>query len=265
MLDPALAGRGALVTGAASGIGQSIAVALANEGVRVRIADILPADQTLQMIASRGASASADHVDLRQESAVEQMAERAIAELGGLDIFVHSVGRFAAAPVTEISAGLWQDLFAANVTSCVHACRPIGRHMIGRQHGAILLIGSTVVCAPSYEGGAYRASKTALHSYMQTLAIELAPFGIRVNMLTPGPFPTRLVEHLPDEQSAAAAKEVPLGQREGSLDEVRATPMFLLSGQLASFITGTEVFVDGGLHLRPLFIGPAAVVQTLNT
>ncbi len=58
---------------------------------------------------------------------------------------------------------------------------------------------------------------------------------------------------------------MPLGQREGSLDEVRATALFLLSGQLASFITGTEVFVDGGLHLRPLFIGPAAVVQTLNT
>src|SRR5260370_41560431 len=173
MLDPALAGMGALVTGAASGIGQSIAVALANEGVRVRIADILPADQTLQMIASRGASASADHVDLRQESAVEQMAERAIAELGGLDIFVHSVGRFAAAPVTEISAGLWQDLFAANVTSCVHACRPIGRHMIRRQHGAILLLGSTAVGPPSSAARRYPPAQTAVPPYQQPLPIKL--------------------------------------------------------------------------------------------
>ena len=130
--------------------------------------------------------------------------------------------------------------------------------------GSILIVGSTVVCAPSYAGAAYRASKTALRSYTETLAIELAPFGIRVNMLTPGPFPTRLTEDLPEEQRRAAVREVPLGEREGDLSEVRAPAVFLLSDKLASYITGTEVFVDGGLHLRPLYIGPAGTVRDLN-
>src|SRR5258708_30338040 len=127
MLDPALAGMGALVTGAASGIGQSIAVALANEGVRVRIADILPADQTLQMIASRGASASADHVDLRQESAVEQMAERAIAELGGVHIFLHSVRPLPAAPGPRVPPRPWAEPFSGQRTPCLPPLPPIRR------------------------------------------------------------------------------------------------------------------------------------------
>jgi NAD(P)-dependent dehydrogenase (short-subunit alcohol dehydrogenase family) len=151
-----------------------------------------------------------------------------------------------------------------NLTGCVLACRQIARHMIDRGRGCILVVGSTVVCAPSYAGAAYRASKTALRSYTETLAIELAPFGIRVNMLTPGPFPTMLVGDLPAEQRVAAAREVPLGQREGRLAEVGPAAVFLLSDQLASYITGAELFVDGGLHLRPLYIGPTETVRALN-
>jgi NAD(P)-dependent dehydrogenase (short-subunit alcohol dehydrogenase family) len=75
--------------------------------------------------------------------------------------------------------------------------------MISRGHGAVLIVGSTVVSAPSYAGAAYRASKAGLRSYMETLAVELAPFGIRVNMLAPGAFPTRLGDDLPEDQRVA--------------------------------------------------------------
>jgi NAD(P)-dependent dehydrogenase (short-subunit alcohol dehydrogenase family) len=253
-----------LVTGGASGIGQSIAIGLAAQGVQVRVADILPADHALASIAAAGGQGSAALVDLRVEAEVDQMVEGAIVEMGHIDIFVNVAATYAAQPVTRITSAIWQDVLATNVTACVLAGRRVARHMIERGRGCVLIVGSTVACAPSYEGAAYRASKVALRSYMETLAIELAPFAVRVNMLTPGPFPTGLVKDLPDEQRQAAAREVPLGNREGLLEEVRGAAVFLLSDHLASFITGAELFVDGGLHLRPLGIGTAGTVRRLN-
>jgi len=264
VLDTGLAGRGAFVTGGASGIGQSIAVALAAEGVRVRVADIVPANETLEMVRASGGSASAAVVDVRLEQSLEGALAEAVADLDGIDLFVNVAAVYAAQPITRVEDEVWSDLLRTNVTACALACKTVAKHMIYRGHGSILVVGSTVVCAPSYEGAAYRASKTALRSYTETLAIELAPFGIRVNMLTPGPFPTALVKDLPAEQRNAAAQEVPLGQREGRLPEVRAAALFLLSDRLASYVTGNELFVDGGLHLRPLFIGPLEKVRELN-
>ena len=264
MLETGLANHSALVTGGASGIGQSIVVALASEGVRVRIADIRSSDETLEMVRAVGGSASAAEVDLRSEEQLEQAIIAAIGDLGGIDLFVNVAATYAAQAVTRVQADIWSDILQTNVTACALACRRLARHMIENGKGSILIVGATVVCAPSYEGAAYRASKTALLSYAQTLAIELAPFGIRVNTLTPGPFPTRLTRDLPGEQRGAAAREVPLGQREGQLPEVRSAALFLLSDELASYITGVEVFVDGGLHLRPLYIGPQERVRELN-
>lgn len=264
MLDSGLHGSTALVTGGASGIGQSIAVALASEGVRVFIADRLEAAQTLQMIRDIGGSGSSAITDLRNEDEIVSMVSKAIADFGSLDLFVNVAASYAAQPVTQISLAVWQDILSCNVTACALVSREIARHMIQRRNGSILIVGSTVVCAPSYEGAAYRASKTALRSYMETLSIELAPFGIRVNMLTPGPFPTSLVHDLPEDQRLAGAREVVLEQREGRLEEVRGASVFLLSDKLASYITGTEIYVDGGLHLRPLYIGPLQVVERLN-
>ncbi len=265
MYQTGLRGHSALITGGASGIGQSIAVGLAREGVRLFIADLRPADETLGMIRQAGGQATAMTVDLRDEKEIERMVATAVAELGQLDIFVNVAAKFVAEPVTGVSLDAWSDVMATNLTACVLSSREIARHMISRRRGAILIVGSTVVGSPSYAGAAYRASKTALRSYMETLAIELAPFGIRVNMMTPGPFPTRLVDGLPDDQRSAAAREVPLAQREGHLTEVRGAVLFLLSDELASYVTGSEVFVDGGLHLRPLYIGPPEVVRALNS
>jgi NAD(P)-dependent dehydrogenase (short-subunit alcohol dehydrogenase family) len=264
LLETGLAGLSAFVTGGASGIGRSISLALAAEGARVRVADVLPADETLKMAQAEGGSASSVVVDVRSEEGLESALDDAVDQLGGIDLFVNVAAVYAAQAVTHVEEAVWSDLLRTNVTGCVLACKKVAQHMIERGRGSILIVGSTVVCAPSYAGAAYRASKMALRSYTETLAIELAPFGVRVNMLTPGPFPTGLVKDLPEEQRDAAAREVPLGQREGHLSEVRAAALFLLSDQLASYITGAELFVDGGLHLRPLYIGPIEAVRELN-
>lgn len=264
MMQTGLSGRTALVTGGASGIGQSIAFALATEGVRVYIADRLEADETLEMVRSVGAHGSSAIVDLRDEEEIKSLVSKVITDFGSLDMFVNVAAVYAAQSVTQISLDVWQDIFSTNVTACVLASREVAKHMISRRSGSILIVGSTVVSAPSYQGAAYRASKTALRSFMETLAIEVAPFGIRVNMLTPGPFPTRLVHDLSEDQRLVAAREVVLQQREGRLEEVHGASVFLLSDMLASYITGIEIYVDGGLHLRPLYIGPLQVVEGLN-
>jgi NAD(P)-dependent dehydrogenase (short-subunit alcohol dehydrogenase family) len=262
--DPGLRGKTAVITGGASGIGQSIAVALATEGVQVRIFDIASSEETLKTITTGGGSATADFVDLASESQIDEAVARAIGDLGGIDLFVNVAARHVTESVTHLESAAWHEMLEVNVTACVLLCRRIAANMIERGKGTILIVGSTVVCAASYEEAAYRASKTALRSYMETLAIELAPFGIRVNMLTPGPFPTQLARDLPPEHHATAAREVPLGQRQGVLPEVRSPAIFLLSDRLASYITGTELFVDGGLHLRPLYRGPLEEVRKLN-
>ncbi len=259
-----LEGKAALVTGGASGIGAALAEALAEQGARVRIADIRPAAATLAAIAERGGQADAVRVDLREEEAVDRMAAAAAEDMGGIDLYVNVAARWAFEPVTALTCGTWNDILATNLTACALACRTVARRMIRQGSGSILIVGSTVTCAPAYGQAAYRASKAALRSYMETLAIELAPFGIRVNMLTPGPFPTALAGDLPAEARAAAVREVPLGQREGRLEELGPAALLLLSDRLASFITGAELTVDGGLHLRPLYVGDAQAVRALN-
>jgi NAD(P)-dependent dehydrogenase (short-subunit alcohol dehydrogenase family) len=258
-----LRGRTALVTGGASGIGQSIATALAGAGVEVLIADRRPGEETLELIRAMGGRATYVAVDLGFEAQVERLVDQALDQLGSIELFVNVAGVYTAEAVTTVSTAAWSEQFAVNVTACALICRSLVPHMIAAGSGSILIVGSTVVCVPSYAGAAYRASKVALRSYMETLAVELAPFGIRVNMLTPGPFPTRLNDELPSDQRLASAREVPLHQREGRIDEVRGPALFLLSDQLASYVTGAEVFVDGGLHLRPLYLPPEDV-ERLN-
>lgn len=259
-----LAGKAALVTGGASGIGRAIAESLGRAGARVLIADIEPATDAVDAVRAAGGTAEHVQVDLRRESDVDGMVQAAADRLGALDLFVNVAGRFYKEAVTELTSATWNDALATNATACALAARSVSRRMIERGGGAILVVGSTVVYAPAYEQAAYRASKAALRAYMETLAIELAPFGIRVNMLSPGPFPTGLVSGLPAEQREAAAREVPLGQREGVMDEIGHAALFLLSDRTASYITGADLPVDGGLHMRPLYIGPLAQVRSLN-
>ncbi len=263
-LDLGLGGKAALVTGAASGIGAAIATALARQGVVVCLADRQSCETTLQEI-RQDATTYSVNVDLRFEDQVRSMVSQAVEYLGAIDLFINVAGSLATESITRTTLTTWNDILATNVTACAIACRDVSAHMIARgRGGAILVVGSTVTYNPAYAQGAYRVSKTGLKAYMETLAIELAPFGIRVNMLTPGPFPTPLVARLSDEQRWSAAREVPLDQREGRLSEIAPLALALLSDTFSSYVTGVDVPVDGGLHLRPLYLGTIAEVKRLN-
>jgi 3-oxoacyl-[acyl-carrier protein] reductase len=243
MIETGLAGKRALVAGGASGIGRAIALVLAREGTTVAVVDRAPVDEGLGLI---GVTAT-----LGDEQASVDAVEQAAEQLGGLDLLVYSAAQAHHEPATDFTADAWATTLASNLSACVWTCREAARRMIDRAGGSILVVGSTSVYTPAPHEAAYRASKAALKAYAEVLALELAAFAIRVNILTPGAFRTPLTEDMTAERRVALLREIPL-RREGVPDELCATALLLLSDRLSPYTTGAEFVVDGGLRLRPL-------------
>jgi 3-oxoacyl-[acyl-carrier protein] reductase len=250
-LETALAGRKALITGGVRGLGLAIAAMLAGEGVEIAVADLDPDPAAVAELEHLSGKAVAIAADLSIESEVVRMVQVAIEWLGRVDLFVNNAAGAWHEPVTHITSEAFYKTIDTNLASCVWACREVSRNMIPRRSGAILIVGSTVRFCPAYREASYRISKMGLKMYMETLAIELAPFGIRVNMLSPGHYPTRLTAGLAPDRQERLKREIPM-RRFGCPDEVGPAAALLLSDRLSSYITGSEVVIDGGLSLRPL-------------
>lgn len=245
-METGLSGKKALVSGGSGGIGSAIVEALLDEGVTVAVLDRQPypaPDDDARFFVE---------TDLRHEDAIVDSVRTASARLGGIDLFVNCAAVRRAEPIWDLSRGSWDEMLAVNLTSCALSCREVARDMLLRRQGSILIIGSTAVQTPGYRESGYRASKAGVKALMEVLAVELSPWGIRVNMLTPGPFPTGLVQDMGPQQRAATAGEVPLGAREGHVSELQGAAVLLLSDLLSPYTTGSELVVDGGLHLRPI-------------
>ena len=259
-----LKGKVALITGGGSGIGRAIALALAREGAHIAVASRNPSPQTIQEIEDLGVRALSLSADVSDEAQVARMVEQTIEGLGDLDLYVNNAAGTWHQPVTKISTENWLKTINTNLSACVWACRDVSRHMIAHSKGAILIVGSTITRLTAYQEGAYRVSKMGLKAYMETLAIELAPFGIRVNMLTPGHFfPTKLTEVIPQAHQEYVRQRIPL-RRFGDPDECGTAAVFLLSDKLSPYTTGAELVVDGGLRLRPLTMLSDAELRQLN-
>ncbi|MFN8518935.1 MAG: SDR family oxidoreductase [Chloroflexota bacterium] len=262
-LETGLAGRRALITGGGTGIGRAIALALASEGVDVAIAGRRPLDDTVGELLRLGVGAHGLRVDVSSESAVVRMVADARERLGGLDLYVNVAAGTWHEPLTRVTSEGWQRTLATNVGACVWACREAGRVFVDQGHGAILVVGSTAVLSAQPRETAYRASKAALKAHVEVAAVELAPFRIRVNLLTPGATDTDFVAEASRAQRDRAMREVPL-RREATPAEVAPAAVFLLSERLSSYITGTDLVVDGGLRLRPMFGGTDEELADLN-
>lgn len=243
--DILLAGRVAVVTGGGAGIGRGIAAGLAAFGASVAIWE-----QNPETCASAAAEIGALGItaDVRDGAQVDAALARTIAELGPVSILVNNAGGVFASPILETSENGWDALYRANLRHVLLCTQRVARAMVDAGiRGSMITITSIegVRAAPGY--AAYAAAKAGVISYTKTAALELAPYGIRVNALAPDITLTEGIKALsPPGSEARFGHVVPMG-RAGHVDEMAGAAVFLASS-LASYITGQTLHVDGGTH-----------------
>jgi len=242
-----LTGRTIIVTGAATGIGQAFALGCAAQGAHVVVADMNPADDTLQAIAAAGAQATYVQVDVSDEASTRDMAQMALAATGRIDGLVNNAAYFREVKLTsfeDISPERWQRIFDVNVKGVWLCCKAVLPAMRERQSGAIVNIASVVAVAgqPGYLD--YVATKGAVLSMTKALAKECGPTGVRVNVIAPGFVITDATRNRPIEWQQSFLKARALS-REQKPDDLVGTALYLLS-DLAGFVSGQTIVVDGG-------------------
>ncbi|MBW2243822.1 MAG: SDR family oxidoreductase [Deltaproteobacteria bacterium] len=183
-----LGGRVAVVTGAASGIGRSVAEVLARAGARVVLGDLdaAGAEEVAAAIRAAGGEALAQRVDVSQRSEVETLVERATGEWGGLDVMCNVAGIPADGPLAELGEDEFDRVVGVNVKGTLFGCQAATAAMASRGRGSIINVASAAIdlAVPNY--GLYALTKAAVTQLSQTLAVEVGPQGIRVNVLAPG-------------------------------------------------------------------------------
>lgn len=262
-MELGLRGKTALITGGASGIGRGIAQVLAAEGVHLAIASRHPAPAVIDALRATGVHCVAIPTDVSQEAQVVAMVEQAIAALDHLDFYINNAAWTWHQPITQIDAAAWSNTINTNLAACVWACREVAKQMIARRQGSIVIIGSTARFTVAYREALYRMSKVGLHSYMQNLALEMAPYGIRVNMVTPGHFKTRMTGNIPAAVEEQLRGLIP-AHRFGQPVEVGNAVALLLSDRVSGYTYGADLVIDGGLSLQPLPLFAADEIYNLN-
>ena len=245
-------GKVAFVTGAGGGMGFRIASDLINSGASVLMFDIKPRPEDIP-----GSSEQSLYVqaDLTDESAVADAVEKAVGLFGGIDYLANVAGALwfgRDKSALEMDLDVWDQVMAINLKSMVHTARNIVPHMRKRGGGAMVHFSSTqCMRGDSAPQDAYQAAKAGVVAFSKSLAIQLAGENIRSNVIYPGPSESPMQERWEANPDAriATANTIPLG-RVGTVEDMSNACLFLLSGK-ASFITGTELLVDGGLQAKP--------------
>jgi glucose 1-dehydrogenase len=246
-----LIGKKALVTGSNQGIGQAIALRLAEEGADIIIDYVThpeTAAETVQMVEKSGRRAVAIQADISKVGDTARMVEEAVQALGGLDILVNNAGVEKNAPFWEVTEADYNFVLDINLKGAFFATQAFVRHrMEVKQSGKVINVSSVHEDLPFPHFTSYCASKGGMKMVMRNLSIELAPFGITVNNIAPGaietPINTALL-HDPTKLNALL-QNIPLA-RLGKSTDVAGVAAFLASAD-ADYITGATIVVDGGL------------------
>ena len=241
-----LAGRVALVTGAASGLGRAIAIGFADAGARVRCVD-RDAEGNDEVARSIGEAADACTADVTDAEVVTAAVDGLVAEAGRIDVLVNSAGIGGRSPAVDYPEDLWDSVMEINLRGTFLACRAAGRHMVTAGSGSIINIASVGGLAGFPGSLGYQASKGGVVALTRTLAIEWAPQGVRVNAIAPSQFESAIVLAQWEKEPGMRAdweSRTPLG-RIGQPDEIVGPAIFLAS-DAAAMVTGHILAVDGG-------------------
>lgn len=247
------AGKVAVVTGGASGIGRAATLAFAREGAAVAFTYMTSGDEAReigQAIGREGGRALAIGADMTSADEVEAAFAKAEEALGPIDIlFANAGGLLKRERCVDTSPDFWEQVFAVNVRSTFLACRAALTRMEPRGRGVIVTMSSMA----AFDGGGpgathYAASKGAITTYTRGLAKEVGPLGIRVNGVAPGLIGTRFHDQFNTPEGRRATVERTPARREGTPEDVAETVLFLAS-ERSSFLAGETVQINGGLGM----------------
>lgn len=245
-------GKRAIVTGASKGIGRATAIRLASEGGRVGLISLPEPEleEVATIIKNNGGEALALAADVSKEDQISAAINAAAEEWGGLDIVISNAGielPFEDSTVDALPITVWQKIIDTNLTGQFLTCKHGVRHLLEAGGGAVVMTGSP--CAERgfcFKEHAYSSSKGGIVSLMQVMALDYAPYNIRVNACIPGFIDTPMNAHVMSDPELLKtwSETIPM-KRPGSADEVAAVNLFLASDE-ASYVLGSVFVVDGG-------------------
>jgi len=248
-----LSGRAALVTGGGRGLGRSIAAGLAEAGAHVFLASrkLAACEEAAAEIEASGGRATALSADLTRPETLDALVEAVLSRTERLHVLVNNAGFAWAAPFYDFPLEGWDRTFGVNVRGVFWLSRQVAHHMRDAGGGSIVNVSSISAFFGATDEEqpvvAYMAAKGAVESLTRAMATKLAPDGIRVNSIAPGPFDTEMLDHIRKDPGALAHhdRQVPLG-RPGTGDDIKGAALFLAC-DASAYVTGATLRVDGGI------------------
>lgn len=247
-----LEGRVAIITGAASGIGEATARLFAKEGAQLGLADVngKALSEVADQIAGSGGRVVSMKTDVSNEKEVKTLVDLTLGEFSKVDILVNNAGVMGDLAAIDAQDGnVWHQVYDVNVLGAVYGTKHVAAHMQARRSGAIVNLASVAGIRSGAGGNAYSASKAAVINFTQTSACDLGQYNIRVNCVCPGLIETGMTKMIFD-YAREKGKEKKIGsrcelRRYGRPEEIASVILFLSSDD-ASYMTGQALAVDGG-------------------